>query len=92
MESALVTMIQPAATEFRITHMEMIKGINGHGYRDELVVPIIENTPSEGELTQSLKEAIAKYPKTTAVLVRNHGVYIWGDNWVNAKTQVGLRV
>jgi methylthioribulose 1-phosphate dehydratase/enolase-phosphatase E1 len=90
MESALVTMIQPAATEFRITHMEMIKGINGHGYRDELVVPIIENTPSEGELTQALKEAIAKYPKTTAVLVRNHGVYIWGDNWVNAKTQVGL--
>ncbi|GAQ92473.1 Class II aldolase [Klebsormidium nitens] len=87
MESALVTMIHPGATEFRITHMEMIKGINGHGYRDTLVVPIIENTPSEGELTASLKEAIAKYPKTTAVLVRNHGVYIWGDNWVNAKTQ-----
>ncbi|KAJ0585257.1 putative methylthioribulose-1-phosphate dehydratase, class II aldolase/adducin domain superfamily [Helianthus annuus] len=34
-----------------ITHMEMIKGIQGHGYYDELVVPIIENTAHERELT-----------------------------------------
>ncbi|KAM0044071.1 putative class II aldolase/adducin, methylthioribulose-1-phosphate dehydratase [Helianthus debilis subsp. tardiflorus] len=34
-----------------ITHMEMIKGIQGHGYYDELVVPIIENTTHERELT-----------------------------------------
>ncbi|KAK4577596.1 hypothetical protein RGQ29_027924 [Quercus rubra] len=71
----------------KITHMEMIKGICGHGYHDELVVPIIENTAHEGELLESLTEAIRAYPKTTAVLVRNHGVFIWGDSWVSAKTQ-----
>jgi methylthioribulose 1-phosphate dehydratase/enolase-phosphatase E1 len=38
--------------------MEMIKGIKGHGYRDELVIPIIENTPYEYELTDSLAEAV----------------------------------
>ncbi|GMQ10198.1 hypothetical protein CsSME_00053292 [Camellia sinensis var. sinensis] len=88
MESCLVTMINPLAKEFRITHMEMIKGIQGHGYYDELVVPIIENTAHEWELTDSLAEAIEAYPKTTAVLVRNHGIYIWGDSWISAKTQV----
>ncbi|KAL7218263.1 hypothetical protein ACSBR2_011521 [Camellia fascicularis] len=87
MESCLVTMINPLAKEFRITHMEMIKGIQGHGYYDELVVPIIENTAHERELTDSLAEAIEAYPKTTAVLVRNHGIYIWGDSWISAKTQ-----
>ncbi|CAN6558151.1 unnamed protein product [Malus baccata var. baccata] len=87
MESCLVTMINPNAKEFRITHMEMIKGIKGHGYYDELVVPIIENTAYEYELTESLAKAIEAYPKTTAVLVRNHGIYIWGDSWINAKTQ-----
>ncbi|KAA8524352.1 hypothetical protein F0562_010775 [Nyssa sinensis] len=87
MESCLVTMIHPFSKEFRITHMEMIKGIQGHGYHDELVVPIIENAAHEGDLTESLIEAIRAYPKTTAVLVRNHGVYIWGDSWISAKTQ-----
>ena len=42
----------------QITHMEMIKGIQGHGYYDELVVPIIENTAHERELTDSLAEAV----------------------------------
>ncbi|XP_030489753.2 probable bifunctional methylthioribulose-1-phosphate dehydratase/enolase-phosphatase E1 1 isoform X2 [Cannabis sativa] len=87
MESCLVTMINPQAKEFRISHMEMIKGIKGHGYNDELVVPIIENTAYEYELTESLAKAIEAYPKTTAVLVRNHGIYIWGDSWISAKTQ-----
>ncbi|CAI0440910.1 unnamed protein product [Linum tenue] len=87
MESCLVTMLNPSAKEFRITHMEMIKGIKGHGYYDELVVPIIENTAYENELTESLTKAIEAYPKTTAVLVRNHGIYVWGDTWISAKTQ-----
>ncbi|GLT35195.1 hypothetical protein SLA2020_096660 [Shorea laevis] len=87
MEACLVTMVNPFSKEFRITHMEMTKGIQGHGYHDELVVPIIENTALEGELRESLTETIRAYPKTRAVLVRNHGVFIWGDSWISAKTQ-----
>lgn len=87
MESCIVTMINPLSKEFRIAHMEMIKGIQGHGYCDELVIPVIENTAYERELTNSLSEAISAYPKATAVLVRNHGIYVWGDSWISAKTQ-----
>ncbi|XP_047515721.1 probable methylthioribulose-1-phosphate dehydratase isoform X2 [Pieris napi] len=78
--------------EFVITHQEMIKGIKDAKlgrylrYDEKLVVPIIENTPFEKDLAGSLGEAIAKYPGTSAVLVRRHGVYVWGDSWQQAKT------
>jgi methylthioribulose-1-phosphate dehydratase len=80
--------------EFRITHQEMIKGIKrGFGpnaksmnYYDELVVPIIENTAQERDLQSYMAKAMEAYPDTCAVLVRRHGVYVWGDTWVRAKT------
>ena len=67
----------------------LLQGIQGHGYYDSLCIPIIENTARECELTASLREAILKYPNTQAVLVRRHGVYVWGKDWIQAKTQVG---
>ena len=76
-----------AGTEFCCTQLEMQKGIAGHGFYDRLEVPIIENTARESELTFALRQAIGAFPKTSAVLVRRHGVYIWGDTWQQAKTQ-----
>jgi len=79
----LATLI--SGDEFRVTHLEMMKGIRDHGFHDELVVPIIENTAHEHELADSMAEAIEAYPKSFAVLVRRHGVYVWGRDWVEAK-------
>jgi methylthioribulose-1-phosphate dehydratase len=73
--------------EFEISDLEMIKGIEGMSYHDRLVVPIIENTARECDLASSLEAAIAAYPRTQAVLVRRHGVYVWGRDWKQAKTQ-----
>ena len=71
---------------FRVTHLEMMKGIHGVGFHDELKVPIIENTAHEHELADTMAAAIEAYPSTHAVLVRRHGVYVWGKDWVQAKT------
>ena len=81
----LATLLFPS--EFSISHLEMIKGIEGMSYDDRLVVPIIENTAHECDLADALEEAILRYPATNAVLVRRHGVYVWGADWVRAKTQ-----
>jgi len=81
----IVTTLFEGYSEFKISHQEMIKGIDGHGYFDQLVVPIIENTAWEHELADSLGETIAKYPKSPAVLVRRHGMYVWGNTWEQAK-------
>ena len=71
----------------------MIKGvrISGTGktlsYLDTLVVPIIENTPNEEDLKDSMADAMKEYPEAAAVLVRRHGIYVWGLDWQKAKTQ-----
>lgn len=55
-------------------------------YDDELIVPIIDNTPFEQDLEESLDKAIVAYPETCAVLVKRHGFYVWGDTWQETKT------
>ena len=63
----------------------MIKGIRVGGmgralsYLDTLELPIIENTPHEEDLKDSMAEAMKKYPDAAGVLVRRHGVYVWGS-------------
>ncbi|CAE6440827.1 unnamed protein product [Rhizoctonia solani] len=78
---------------WEVSHLEMIKGVREAGtgralsYLDTVVVPIIENTPFEEDLKDSMAEAMKKYPNAAGVLVRRHGVYVWGTDWEKAKTQ-----
>lgn len=91
MNAVMATLLWPGEC-FRCTHLEMIKGIRNDAtgeylrYDDELVVPIIENTPFEADLKQHMYDAMLKYPESSAVLVRRHGVYVWGPTWQQAKT------
>ena len=89
MNAQMATLLDPSEKSdiFRITHLEMLKGVGGHAYDDILEVPIIDNRPTEDELAEQLETVIQKYPKTNAVLVRRHGIYCWGDSWEQAKTQ-----
>jgi methylthioribulose-1-phosphate dehydratase len=84
LETMLVTLLY--REHFECTQLEMMKGITGHGYYDKLVVPIIDNTAQERDLADSMARAIEENPSSHAVLVRRHGVYIWGKDWVQAKT------
>lgn len=85
MNAMLVTLLYDDV--FRISNMEMLKGIQGVGAFDLHEVPIIPNTAHEAELTDALEAAIRAYPQSQAVLVKGHGVYVWGRDWVKAKTQ-----
>ncbi|KAH7917821.1 Methylthioribulose-1-phosphate dehydratase [Leucogyrophana mollusca] len=90
--AVMATLLWPGPV-FTISHQQMIKGVRIGGnaralsYLDTLVVPIIENTPDEEDLKDSMEEAMKQYPEAAGVLVRRHGVYVWGDDWQKAKTQ-----
>ncbi|XP_022182459.1 probable methylthioribulose-1-phosphate dehydratase isoform X2 [Myzus persicae] len=93
LEAVKLCLLNPE-NELRITGLEMMKGIfnekTGKFYDndEELVIPIIENSKYEKDLVETFKLALRKYPSTSAVLVRNHGMYVWGSSWITAKTQL----
>ncbi|RKP11066.1 putative methylthioribulose-1-phosphate dehydratase [Thamnocephalis sphaerospora] len=88
--AVMATLLTPG-NEFVITHQEMIKGIRkvteqrALRFDERLVVPIVENTCFEEDLQERMAEAMKRYPDTCAVLVRRHGVYVWGETWEKAK-------
>lgn len=74
-------------THFEVTHLEMMKGLRGVGYHDTVRVPIVENTAHECDLADRMAQAIEENPGVDAVMVRRHGIYVWGRDWAHAKTQ-----
>ena len=89
MHAQLATLLDPTeqSSVLRVTHLEMLKGVGNHSYDSILEIPIIDNRPTEDQLADQLEQVIIKYPKCNAVLVRRHGVYVWGDSWEQAKAQ-----
>ena len=67
-----------------IEGFEMLKGIRGVSNQDRHFVPVIDNTPLESELRESIEWVLKRteYRTSYCILVRNHGAYIWGmDPW-----------
>lgn len=74
--------------EFKIANIEQIKAVpkvtepGNLSFFDTLTIPIIENTAHEEDLTPDLDKVLEAYPQTSAVIVRRHGIYVWGkDVW-----------
>lgn len=70
-----------------IRDLEMLKGIPGLTNTDVHLVPVVRNTPREPELVGALETVFAdpRFASSRAVIVRDHGAYIWGDDVMDAK-------
>ena len=75
------------ADHVEIRDLEMLKGIRGLGNRDVHRLPVIRNTPREPELTEQLARVLddPRFQDSFAVVVADHGAYIWGDDVWEAK-------
>jgi methylthioribulose-1-phosphate dehydratase len=72
------------ADELRIQDLEMLKGIRGLTNEDVHRVPVIRNTARERDLVAAVETALRedRFAGAFAILVRDHGAYIWGtDVW-----------
>jgi methylthioribulose-1-phosphate dehydratase len=75
------------ADHVAIRDLEMLKGIRGISNRDVHLLPVIRNTPREAELTEQLTRVLGdpRFKDSFAVVVADHGAYIWGDDVWEAK-------
>ncbi|KAI6175067.1 putative methylthioribulose-1-phosphate dehydratase [Aphelenchoides bicaudatus] len=86
----------PIGSHYDQVHLgneEMLKGIvdraGGAAYSNTqtLIIPVIENAPSEGspEFKERIENAMVRYPSCSAILVRNHGAFYFGSSWEETK-------
>lgn len=75
------------ADHVEIRDLEMLKGIREVGNRDVHLVPVVRNTPREPELVDQISTAFAdpRFERSFALVVTDHGAYIWGDDVWEAK-------
>lgn len=67
-----------------IERLEMLKGIPGLANTDRHLVPVVDNTVREPELTADVERVLgdARFAQAHAIGVRDHGAYLWGaDPW-----------
>ena len=70
-----------------IRDLEMLKGIRGVGNDAVHLVPVIRNTRRERDLVDEFARVLAdaRFADTFAVVVADHGAYIWGSDVWEAK-------
>ncbi|HVE91521.1 MAG TPA: methylthioribulose 1-phosphate dehydratase [Actinomycetota bacterium] len=76
-----------AGDALEIKGLEMLKGIRGLSNADVHLVPVAGNTPTEPELVSHVEQVLAdeRFASSFAILVRDHGAYIWGQDIWEAK-------
>ena len=70
---------------------EMLKGLAGvktHEHQESL--PIVENSQDMRALADKVGETLRQYPEAHGFLLRQHGLYTWGDDLAEAKRHVEI--
>ncbi len=70
---------------------EMLKGLRGvttHQHREWL--PIIENSQDMLALAEQVGDTLNEHKQSHGFLLRNHGLYSWGNNLAEAKRHIEI--
>ncbi|MFT7840925.1 methylthioribulose 1-phosphate dehydratase [Saccharothrix sp. BKS2] len=71
----------PGGVELR--DLEMLKGFGRHAHDDLVVVPVVPNSQDMRVLGDAFEAGFR--PDVPALLVARHGVYVWGDDLLQAR-------
>ena len=83
--SVLASLMTDPGARFTASSLQMVKAMRGLKWSDTLELPIIENRDTEDAIAEDLEVAVRENPGVDAVLIRGHGLYVWGPSWQAAK-------
>jgi methylthioribulose-1-phosphate dehydratase len=66
-----------------LSNHEMIKAFDIWTENASITIPIVENYSSIPKLAEEISKVL--HPEVPGVLIRNHGIYVWGDSEFTAK-------
>ena len=86
MYNNLISELHVEEGKLTLTGMELIKGLNIWEEDASIDVPIVENYADIPKLAEEIGKRLD--PRVPGVLIRNHGIYAWGENVQAAKRHV----
>ena len=82
-ENNVVSELFAGEGEVTFQGLELVKAFGLWGQNDKVTVPIIENSADLSLLAQDVVHVLKS--DTKAILMRNHGITVWGRNGFEAK-------
>jgi methylthioribulose-1-phosphate dehydratase len=83
LDNNLISELYFEKSSITFRNVELIKAFDIWEEDGELTIPIVENWADLPKLGRAIGEVIQ--PETKAVLIRNHGITVWGKNAFEAK-------
>ena len=83
--AVLASLMTGPGDKFTASGLQMVKAMRGLKWSDTLELPIIGNKDTEDAIAEDLEIAVRDNPGVDAVLIRGHGLYVWGPSWQAAK-------
>ena len=83
--SVVASLMSGPGDRFTASGLQMVKAMRGLRWSDTLELPIIGNRDTEDAIAEDLEVAVRDNPGVDALLIRGHGLYVWGPSWQAAK-------
>lgn len=85
-ESLLIAEMYPHKDIITLSDLEMIKAFKGiKSHQDSINVLLVPNTQEIKELSIKMEKVITNTSNCFALILRGHGVYVWGETVDSAK-------
>ena len=86
LDSLLFADLFPGKQFATIKDLELLKGFKGVKTHElEINIPVFDNTQDIRALAEIVKPSILSQPNSYGLLLRGHGIYVWGDSVEEAK-------